>query len=95
MYSYSQKPMSVKGLISDTGVSSLSHACVYAFISTCVEIQTASAYKAANAFEPPTCKRMYLGLSSINVLYVFDSVESQGSRVAQILVMNSAPYMQI
>ncbi len=57
------------------------------FLSTCAKIQTACLYKTTTACYPPTSKCMYLGLSSINVLYVFDSVESQGSCVDEIVVM--------
>lgn len=41
-------------------------------------------YEAAVACYVPVSKCMYLGLSSINVLYIRDSVESQGSCVHEI-----------
>lgn len=67
--------------------SSVLDECVFLFLSTSVKIQTACLYKAAIACYPLMSKCMYLGLSSINVLYVFGSVESQGSCVDEIVVV--------
>lgn len=50
--------------------------CVRAFL---YKDSDACFYKAAVARDVPTSECMYLGLCSVNVLYVCDSVESQGS----------------
>lgn len=66
--------------------------CVCVFLFTCVKIQQACIYNAIVACYSLMAKCMYLGLSNINVLYVFNSVESQGSCADEIVVvMKSAP----
>lgn len=58
--------------------------CLLCFFVHMCKDSDACLYEAAVACYAPMSKCMYMGLSSVNVLYIRDSVESQGSCVHEI-----------